>query len=148
MRALKSEITNEIRYILEGCRSGALRHHQGSFHKQTSCGTAHCIAGWNVVLKSNTSEELGEFGYGNDEWNESKEDWQLTDVEANLLFNSTSTFRIQFSLLETLEAGHRINDNVALLDATESDDKEETESLEKSRKALSICQKAKAGVIF
>lgn len=45
---LPKEITDEIRYILEGIKSGRLEHVQSDFH----CGTAHCVAGWYVTLNA------------------------------------------------------------------------------------------------
>jgi hypothetical protein len=118
---LSKEITSEIRTILEECRDGKRLHKQQAYATKTSCGTAHCIAGWKVhddmgyrvkyvpygTFQEDLDMELkddSEF----DAWEYAKEAWQLTNAEATTLFDMDSTFEEQFALLETLESGKRV----------------------------------------
>lgn len=43
-----SKHTAEIRSLLEEIKDGKLIHNQEYYHSIDSCGTAHCIAGWQV----------------------------------------------------------------------------------------------------
>lgn len=125
---IRTETLIEIREILEGVKHGRLLHDQRSFHTQTACGTAHCIAGWkahNDAAKvipgldytyqgpeEITSEELDEFMYSKaktqSEWRYAEKEWGLTATEASHLFESHVTLDEQFELLEVLEAGYTV----------------------------------------
>lgn len=134
MEALSKEITNEIRFILEGCRDGKLKHKQEDFH----CGTRHCIAGWKTLLdysaeisdpKILTSKRLDyrwektlapffkKHGVTEDDnieaWSSldpvyAQKEWKLSRQEAYQLFSPYASFDSQFALLEKLEAGERV----------------------------------------
>lgn len=136
LKPLSKKITNEIRWILEGCRDGKLKHNQEAFH----CGTAHCIAGWKVTLDASKMIDgaLLTADFGEDEgalpkmvngwdltkfrrknaryiWNDDFDDWayaqskwRLIGEEASGLFDWRRTFEQQFALLEKLENGERI----------------------------------------
>jgi hypothetical protein len=121
LESLSKEITQEIRTILEECRDGKRLHRQDAYATATSCGTAHCIAGWKVYDDFGDKVIYFPFEFGDpnefgieienypefDAWGYSKEAWRLTNTEASTLFLSDSTFEEQFSLLEELEAGKR-----------------------------------------
>jgi hypothetical protein len=118
---LSKEITQEIRTILEECRDGKRLHRQAAYATTTSCGTAHCIAGWKVHDDFGDKVSYFPFVFGDpnefnieienypefDAWGYAKEAWRLTNTEASTLFLADSTFEEQFSLLEELEAGKR-----------------------------------------
>lgn len=123
MKRLPKKITNEIRFILEGCRDGKLKHVQHEVH----CGSAHCICGWKAVMDykqvmSDTNEptvrDLERFCVNKaklnpkagirQEWAYAQQKWQLTAKEADALFDGGISFSEQFALLEKLEAGERI----------------------------------------
>lgn len=116
---LPKKITKEIRLILEGCQSGYLNHVQTMFH----CGTSHCIAGWKEVLDigkltgltlpSLRGKKLDEIPLQSDltgglTQNYTTKQWRLTPLEADLLFFAHARFPEQFTVLEVLEAGLRI----------------------------------------
>lgn len=118
----------EIRGILEGIESQRLLHYQNSYHAQTECGTAHCIAGWkahNDAIKAGldftytkscfdevSSAELDEFmkdkSGTSSEWVYAEEQWGLEPIEAAHLFDTHLTLDEQFELLEVLEAGYTL----------------------------------------
>jgi len=122
LQPLAKEITDEIRLILEGCRDGRLKHDQTSFH----CGTKHCIAGWKEMLDYRKAanrptaqiagKKFSEWMNRNPgsltiprwlAWGYAQRTWDLTNTEANILFDSDATFDDQFALLEKLERGKR-----------------------------------------
>lgn len=117
---LPAKVTNELRYILEGARSGRLNHDQQLFH--SGCGTAHCVAGWKIVMDeaANTGktglkdsiqgklERDNPTGFYPDWWYAMKE-WTLSKFESYILFNQDSKFYHQFPMLEMLEAGYRFD---------------------------------------
>lgn len=113
---LPKKVTDEIRHILEGIKSGRLEHVQGEFH----CGSAHCVAGWYVVLNA---QKLGLVYIPEDEtfepsdpeadtdpdcWDIARENWGLTPAESAILFLWNAALDIQFALLEYLESGQRV----------------------------------------
>ena len=133
---LKPEALKEIRYILEGVKSGELLHDQTTYNSQTCCGTAHCIAGWKCYLdaeKANvdvvydkgpsynlSSEKLD--GYleealvatgvnviGDMEWLYAESQWGLSPTESTILFDADATLNEQFELLEVLETGYTVS---------------------------------------
>ena len=133
LNPLPKEVTDEIRFILEGIQSGQLKHEQRAYH--SDCGTAHCVAGWKQILDY---EKLGgklddldwveyeDFEYtdcisnkltetlqteANPE-NYAREKWNLSYPESYLLFNVDATLPEQFALLELLERGERIENCV------------------------------------
>lgn len=123
LQPLSKEITGEIRNILEECRDGRRLHNQLHFASDTSCGTAHCIAGWKVHddLKERVTyvacgdglldmivDDCPPFDFN--EWDYAQKEWALTDGESNKLFSSNRTFEEQFELLEKLERGERLVD--------------------------------------
>lgn len=109
---LPKHITSQIRFILEGVKSGEFKHCQFSYH----CGTAHCIAGWHCVLNSKrlgltynpSIDDFEEDIEGFDPWNKAQEDWGLSDAESFILFDCNATLECQFYLLEYLETGNRV----------------------------------------
>jgi hypothetical protein len=124
LEPLPKSITDEIRFILEGCRDGRLKHKQDNYH----CGTKHCVAGWkeimdfvsetngnnlNVTARSKRFNDWQRRAYESlnladaDTWNYAERAWGLTDNESFLLFDMDATLDDQFSLLERLEAGER-----------------------------------------
>jgi hypothetical protein len=121
VKPLPKEITSEIRTILEECRDGKRLHRQESYATKTSCGTAHCIAGWKVhkdmgyrvkYVPYDSSHAIDldmqlEDDCDFDAWEYAKSAWQLTTAEATTLFDSNSTYEGQFGLLEILERGNR-----------------------------------------
>ncbi len=117
---LPKKITREIRLILEGCQSGYLRHTQAMFH----CGTSHCIAGWKEMLDAGKltglalpdlrGKKLDEIPLRGDltgglTLNYTAKQWRLTPLESDLLFFAHAQFPEQFTVLEVLEAGLRID---------------------------------------
>jgi hypothetical protein len=121
LKPLSKEVTDDIRGILEGIRSGRYQHDQRVFH--SLCGTAHCVAGWKQALDyaAKRKEEgkdvdirgpltecflRGEMGVSALTYAKTK--WGLTDWEQELLFAGYADFALQFGLLETLEAGYRL----------------------------------------
>jgi hypothetical protein len=120
MEPLSKEITQEIRTILEECRDGKRLHRQAAYATETSCGTAHCIAGWKVHDDfGNNVEYVPWSSFDNamdirpkkeesfDAWEYARDAWKLTESESDTLFDMDATFEEQFSLLEKLEAGNR-----------------------------------------
>lgn len=134
---LNPEHVKEIRYILQGVKSGELLHNQKTYHKITDCGTAHCIAGWkchldaakaglditdyaempnisdseSITLKEFLAEELDYEPGGDYEWEYAETKWELTLDETWVLFDADATLEAQFELLELLEAGYTIKDD-------------------------------------
>jgi hypothetical protein len=118
---LPKEITSEIRTILEECRDGKRLHRQQVYATQTSCGTAHCIAGWKVWDDLGYKVRYTPYDIGCtdldmeltddsafDAWNYARDSWNLTEIESSALFDSDATFEQQFALLEMLESGKRL----------------------------------------
>lgn len=128
LKPLPKKITNEIRKILEGCKSGELLHDQNSFY---NCGTARCVAGWKAVqdFAKQTGKQVRVIGYGNTApyrlskfleqgclkrverwgaWGYAQSKWRLSQGEAMTLFKASARFKDQFALLEKLERGERI----------------------------------------
>lgn len=128
-KPLPKEITDEIRFILEGCRDGRLEHRQTYEH----CGTAHCIAGWKQAMDFAKACKVADITQVTwDEYTEEPEQhtdcfhrwtsdkpasawlyaekaWGLFAGEAEALFDGGATFDEQFALLEDLEAGKRVD---------------------------------------
>lgn len=130
LKPLSKQITDEIRFILEGCRDGKLKHDQLEFH----CGTSHCIAGWCEVIDYANARNLKTpyritgsseaFTHWHDDalaalkqrpdasetaaYGYAQHKWGLGCREAEALFNACATFPEQFTLLEKLEAGERV----------------------------------------
>lgn len=113
LQPLPKEITDQIRFILEGIKAGKLEHNQEVVH----CGTAHCVAGWHAVFKAKEKgieydpvEErfCGNPGFG-DAWDLAEADWCLTESEANILFSRDADLITQFALLRYLESGERVD---------------------------------------
>jgi hypothetical protein len=132
MEKLPKHTTDEIREILEGCKSGELNHNQQNFH----CGTKHCIAGWKEVFdfakyKKDPAIKIADEGLlrdlGLSEFTSNEEDcgdfywgyaesaWDITSAEADILFSPSSDFDLQFALLERLESGERVIDKFDFL---------------------------------
>ena len=61
--------TEEIRMILDGCKSGELDHEQEVYF----CRTARCVAGWKATF--DFEKEHGRYGT-----NEEVEDWAIKQV--------------------------------------------------------------------
>lgn len=102
--------SEEIRSILDRCKSGELAHDQSLFF----CGTARCIAGWKVhldyVKKSKNpnpeSDDLWLFLPKNAEYPSTyaARKWKLDHDQAWRLFGSEATFPEQYAVVEELEA--------------------------------------------
>lgn len=124
---MNPEALKEIRDILEGVKSGQLLHDQSSYHSQTACGTAHCVAGWkahNDAIKAGVTVTYNSYidGYAkldefmnkkigtSSEWDYAQTDWDLSRQEAEELFKCEATLDEQFELLEVLEAGCTIKE--------------------------------------
>lgn len=116
LKPLSKEITDQIRFILEGIKAGRLAHYQETVH----CGSAHCVAGWHAVFKAQENgveyDPLqGRFrsnpGF-EDAWLLAEKDWKLTEAEANILFSANATLKVQFALLEYLERGQRVGHTI------------------------------------
>lgn len=138
-RPLPKEITDDIRSILEGIKSGELKHKQKTVH----CGTAHCVCGWKAVLDYSNEPEVdpeiiyADFGMWRDskfsfdiaaycmakvklqkkrphayaiEWQYAQMVWQLTYPESMSLFDGNRTLDGMFDTLQHLEAGDRCYD--------------------------------------
>lgn len=115
LKPLSKKITTQIRFILEGIKSGTLEHDQEYVH----CGSAHCVAGWYAVIKAEArgvkydSSKDG-FDDGPTEFDDAlslaQKDWRLTDDERYILFSADATLTVQFALLKYLESGERVND--------------------------------------
>lgn len=129
LKPLPKEVTNEIRFILEGCRDGRLEHNQEEFH----CGSAHCISGWKEVMDYSktatdnvTADDITHTSGFRDwerqwekaltaqgvdtptTWDYARHQWGLTYKEAYELFWDKKAFPEQFAMLEKLEAGERV----------------------------------------
>lgn len=112
LQQVPKHITVQTRFILEGVKSGELKHNQSAYH----CGTAHCIAGWHCVLNSKrlgltynpSIDDFEEDIEGFDPWDTAQKDWQLTEAESFILFDCNAVLEVQFSLLKYLEAGNRV----------------------------------------
>lgn len=119
MLKLSDEALEEMRFIMDGILSGTLNHIQTHFH----CGTAHCFAGWKVVLDAKKKcpsldihdvihdDYLGlvintDFS-NSEEWSYAQEDWGLTYCESAILFNVCATKAEQDFLVSQLEQGQR-----------------------------------------
>lgn len=116
---MNKKITKEIRDILEGIRDGRLKYTQELYH----CGTAHCVAGWKLVLdmckedKTLDIESIGRYetneflkentGYGEDTGDYATRHWKLSRAESETLFDEDARLEDQFALLESLESGVR-----------------------------------------
>jgi len=109
---LPKAVTDEIRFILEGCRDGKLERTQVVFH----CGTAHCVAGWKQVLDFQKINKLEEPSHQRvdlerlspDTWAYAAGEWGLTMAESEELFGSHVTIDDQFDVLIRLEKGFRL----------------------------------------
>lgn len=101
--------------ILTGIKNGKLEHNQSSFF----CGTACCVAGWDVALNAaeqpkNAEDRQDWFTFDktlaySDPWEWSKTHNNLTGAEAFLFFAENSTFEVQWATLNALKLGRRIS---------------------------------------
>ena len=99
--------------LLQGIWSGELEHDQGYYF----CGTACCLAGWDVALNAREQPEKPEdrFKWFGDETTDAYADprcWSLrnnnlTSREADLLFHSKTTKRLHELVLQAFKAGRR-----------------------------------------
>lgn len=109
--------SEEIRSILDRCKSGELAHQQDMYF----CGTARCIAGWKVHfdyckemdVQDPTTMALIDFaeehtadvdGFKNNAWGYAQKTWGLTYKQAERLFEWHRTFPEQYRVVEELEA--------------------------------------------
>ena len=107
MRNLKA--SEEIRSILDRCKSGELDHNQADYF----CGTSRCIAGWKVAIDfkeqfggDGSDSELEEFAfretevYGCAPWHYALREWNLTEIQAAGLFSEFASFPEQYAVVE------------------------------------------------
>ena len=99
--------SEEIRSILDRCKSGELDHLQEEYF----CETSRCIAGWKAHfdfcklnnVKTATTQELVEFtnyvpGYY------AANAWGLSPMQKSRLFYGGATFPQQYAVVAELEA--------------------------------------------
>ena len=98
--------------LLEGIWSGELLHNQ----QQYFCGTACCLAGWDVALshpyvdpedRENLSQP--DAFYAPNEW--SRKNNNLTHAEAELLFQASATKDLHIAALRALKEGKRLTES-------------------------------------
>lgn len=140
---LENKPVNLIRLnrIWNGIKSGELNHNQQFFH----CGTAHCIAGWEIVFlleENNISIKIIDKGLITDftlftlmkamnldidpnEYTVAQVSLGLNDNEARMLFAGGMRFEVQNALVEYLNQGYRLTNraechSVASFDSKDS----------------------------
>lgn len=103
--------TANLEGILTRIWSGELEHNQGEYF----CGTACCVAGWDVAL--NFPEDYADYikGVGSaydlidDPFEWSMLNNNLNNSEAVLIFDGKATQYLQQKTLEALKAGRRLD---------------------------------------
>lgn len=120
---VKKTTIDELEYILTNIKDGNFLHIQRDFDTKTPCGTAHCIAGWKVILDAEVehddvsdSPETIELLYSEEEcvlgitpWTYAQKTWDLTSEEAYALFESKATLEQQFEVLALMKLGLTVN---------------------------------------
>lgn len=98
--SMKQPNTENIRNILERIWSGELEHRQEAY----ICGTAACLAGWDVKLNSGLpiDEDTGSMVRA---W--FKEHNNLTEGETSLFTHPDATKNLHLAVLTALESGRR-----------------------------------------
>ena len=100
--------SEEIRSILDRCKSGELEHKQAAFY---FCGTARCVAGWKVhfdycrrrKVKKPSIEALWTFAKQRP-GNYAKRAWGLNQDQSERLFGADATYDEQYAVVAELEA--------------------------------------------
>jgi hypothetical protein len=116
MKNLSPVNVENLESILERIWSGDLEHNQQHYN----CGTAYCLAGWDVVLNATKTPDSScedshesliniclQDGF-NCPWRWSKSFNNLTDVEAKLLYSVNTTKGIQKLTIKALKEGRRL----------------------------------------
>lgn len=106
-----------LNYVMDGIKSGDLKHIQDDYH----CGTAHCFAGWVEVLdlqeKGYSTSFIGSLWNGcssnspiicDSTWKYAKGRLGLNENEATVLFHSDSSLELQVELVRLLNQGRRL----------------------------------------
>ena len=114
---MKNANIQNIENLLNGVWSGRLEHNQQAY----SCDTAKCIAGWDIALncKDSTLDLIIEEG---NPWAWSRDNNNLTEAEATLLFHGNSNKETHELTLKALKAGRRLDIEVYNIEYVDKED--------------------------
>lgn len=131
LKPLSKRILAQIESIVSGIEQGRLLHAQYNYAVATTCGTAHCIAGWHIEFKYRAHKKkwpllpmflrhvAGEFARKDPanfsitniyayEWSITAYDWRLTQHEQQQLLRGTLKLPEIRHTLDRLKKGHRL----------------------------------------
>lgn len=97
---------DELENLLNRIWSGELNHNQNNYF--SSCGTAACVCGWDFALDAHSGNLTVAAQKFDDTWNYSKDKYDLTDAEAVMFFEGSSTKLLQQTMLDKLKNGESL----------------------------------------